>query len=338
MRSSLTALAATLLSVAAARLPDYIEYSTVTGYFLQDDAKTNASTFDYTKENFGLISRQYDTDARSDPWNRHSQWQRFESKVNSLNAHSDRHTQYKVIWFGRHGEGFHNVAESYYGTPAWNCYWSLQDGNGTITWADAKLTQNGIDQAKVAHSFWQQKIKEDSIPTPQSFYTSPLTRCMSTAELTFSGLELQHPFVETVKELFREGISGHTCDRRQSKSYIRSAFPEYKIEKGFTEEDELFQPLKAETATDQDIRTKKVLDDVFRNDGKTFISVTSHSGEISSILRVLGHRTFSLNTGAVIPVLVKARTVGGWAPKATAQPYTPISTCASAPPLPTATA
>ena len=73
-----------------------------------------------TKENFGLISRQYDTDARSDPWNRHSQWQRFESKVNSLNAHSDRHTQYKVIWFGRHGEGFHNVAESYYGTPAWN--------------------------------------------------------------------------------------------------------------------------------------------------------------------------------------------------------------------------
>ena len=161
---------------------------------------------------------------------------------------------------------------------------------------------------------------------------------MSTAELTFSGLELQHPFVETVKELFREGISGHTCDRRQSKSYIRSAFPEYKIEKGFTEEDELFQPLKAETATDQDIRTKKVLDDVFRNDGKTFISVTSHSGEISSILRVLGHRTFSLNTGAVIPVLVKARTVGGRAPKATAQPYTPISTCASAPPLPTATA
>jgi hypothetical protein len=27
---------------------------------------------------------------------------------------------YKVLFMGRHGEGFHNAAESYYGTPAWN--------------------------------------------------------------------------------------------------------------------------------------------------------------------------------------------------------------------------
>jgi hypothetical protein len=25
-----------------------------------------------------------------------------------------------IRWTGRHGEGYHNVAESYYGTPAWN--------------------------------------------------------------------------------------------------------------------------------------------------------------------------------------------------------------------------
>lgn len=57
-------------------------------------------------------------------------------------------------------------------------------------------------------------------------------------------------------------------------------------------------------ATDQ--RTKTLLEDIFGNDANTFISLTSHSGAISSILRVIGHRTFPLVTGSVIPVLVRA--------------------------------
>jgi hypothetical protein len=31
-----------------------------------------------------------------------------------------RNVQYKVLFMGRHGEGWHNAAESFYGTPAWN--------------------------------------------------------------------------------------------------------------------------------------------------------------------------------------------------------------------------
>ncbi len=41
---------------------------------------------------------------------------------------------------------------------------------------------------------------------------------------------------------------------------------------------------QGETSTDQDIRSKKVLDDVFSNDDSTYVSVTSHSGEIASLL------------------------------------------------------
>jgi len=71
-----------------------------------------------------------------------------------------------------------------------------------------------------------------------------------------------------------------------------------------------------------------------------FISITSHSGEISSILRVLGHRSFSLSTGAVIPVLVRAEKKGrgskpvsstsvAWevSPHCTAPPVTSVSAC-----------
>jgi broad specificity phosphatase PhoE len=138
-----------------------------------------------------------------------------------------------------------------------------------------------------AHNFWASRITLQKIPTPDSYYTSPLTRCLQTANLTFSGLALSKskPFVPTVKELFREGISGHTCDRRGNKTYIHNSFPSYNIEKGFSEQDLLWKAQMGEVSTDQDIRTKKVLDDVFSNDDGTYISITSHSGEIASILR-----------------------------------------------------
>jgi hypothetical protein len=85
--------------------------------------------------------------------------------------------------------------------------------------------------------------------------------------------------------MFREGISAHTCDRRSNRTYIHNSFPSYKIEKGFTMYDELWTPLHAETSAAQDVRSKNVLDDVFKHDDSTYISITAHSGEIASILR-----------------------------------------------------
>lgn len=67
------------------------------------------------------------------------------------------------------------------------------------------------------------------------------------------------------------------------------SFPGYKIEAGFTEDDELWEALHGETNDDQDIRSKKVLDQVFSTDDSTYISITSHSGEIASILRGTPH-------------------------------------------------
>ncbi|KAL9033828.1 MAG: hypothetical protein Q9180_005741 [Flavoplaca navasiana] len=311
----------------------HINYTTVTGYFLQDEASTNTSTFSFIDTNFGLINRTYATDATYDPNGKKTQWQRFENQVFRLNRESGRKVQYKLIFMGRHGEGYHNAAESYYGTPAWNCYWSLVDGNGTVRWDDAQVTPEGVKQALAVNAFWASELKIQKVPPPRSYYTSPLTRCLTTANLTFSGLDLpsRHPFVPTFKEFLREGISGHTCDRRGTKSYIQQAFPSYRIEPGFTETDQLWQAYRREVEIDQDIRSKAVLDDVFSTDDETYISITSHSGEIASLLRVLGHRPFRLATGAVIPVLVKAETVDGPAPTTATVPYEAICTCTSPP-------
>jgi hypothetical protein len=98
-------------------------------------------------------------------------------------------------------------------------------------------------------------------------------------------------------------------------------------------------------------RSKAVLDDVFRSDKSTYISISSHSGEIGSILRgaslilrnsergltrvVLGHRSFGLGTGQAIPVLVKAEVVDGTAPVPNPEPWQPVKTCTTPPLMPT---
>ena len=58
-----------------------------------------------------------------------------------------------------------------------------------------------------------------------------------------------------------------------------------------------------------DARVRVLLDDILANDKNTFISLTSHSGAIAALLRVVGHRVFRLQTGGVIPVLVRAEWV-----------------------------
>ncbi|KAF2704942.1 phosphoglycerate mutase-like protein [Pleomassaria siparia CBS 279.74] len=323
----------------------HVNYTVVPDIFLQDDPSTVASGFNFTAVNFGLINRAYptDDDDDDDKTTTHnnnslskstSQWQRLATYINSLNSQCSSNERYTLLFLGRHGEGYHNAAETYLGTPAWNCYWSERDGNGTVTWADAHLTPTGVAQALSVHAFWAHLIHVEHMTPPQTYYVSPLYRCLDTARLTFDGLELPRgspPFVPTVKELFREGISAHTCDRRSNRTYIHEQFPSYRFEPGFAEQDPYWTALLAETSADQDRRSKTVLDDVFTTDGSEYISVTAHSGEIASLLRVLGHRVFALSTGAAIPVLVKATTLKGHGPATTTQPYTAQKTCAVPP-------
>jgi hypothetical protein len=55
--------------------------------------------------------------------------------------------------------------------------------------------------------------------------------------------------------------------------------------------------------------------------------VTAHSGAITSILEVVGHREFGLQTGGVIPVLVKAERVPGKEPEQAIEPPTGVPEC-----------
>lgn len=97
----------------------------------------------------------------------------------------------------------------------------------------------------------------------------------------------------------------HTCDKRSSKSSIEDGYPLYRTEAGFSEEDVLWKPDERESDAERDARLLVLLRDIFGRDSNMVLSLTAHSGAITSVLKVTGHREFALLTGAVIPVVVR---------------------------------
>ncbi|KAH8919919.1 phosphoglycerate mutase-like protein [Atractiella rhizophila] len=294
------------IASTASKKPAVYNYTTVSGFFLQDDPATDPSTFDYSTVNFGLINRSYPTDIL-DPFKLLTQWQKFNLFLTALNTKhlisgwiTGENVRYKLFFMARHGEGYHNVAESYYGTPAWDDYWSKLDGNGTITWMDADLTENGIAQATKANTFWKKEVKEQKISLPTAYYSSPLRRCLNTAQLTWSGLPGSN-------KILREAIGVHTCDERHNQTWIHEGWPAYKFEQGFSFQDPYWTPDVRETDAELSVRVKTLMDEVVEETWNTaqIVAYSSHSGALRETLGVVGHRTFSLVTGAVIPVLVK---------------------------------
>ncbi|KAL7268957.1 putative phosphoglycerate mutase pmu1 [Rhizina undulata] len=321
-----------------------IKKSTVTGFFAQDLASTNATTFDFKiSSNFGLLNKfnvtelgnksldlepRLGTGEEEEGDVKKAPWRRFEKAIGELNRHAPKNTAYKVLYLARHGQGYHNVAESYYGTPLWDCYWSKQDGNGNITWADALLTPEGEQEALKANAAWKTQI-EAHVPLPDSFYSSPLRRAANTLLLNWRDITPKPGANPTpiFKEKLRETIGIHTDGRRNTSSYLHATYPTFAIEPGFSETDLLWDPVLMESDSARDVRLGHALDEIFATDDATFVSITAHSGAITSILNVLGHRSFGLQTGGMIPIVVKVEFLPTEAPTTTVAPGSMAPTC-----------
>ena len=305
----------------------HFKYTVLKGFFLQSEDDTDDITFDFVrssvltmvsrlvieidkaqkKQNFGLIDRSYPTDKH--PTDKKA-WPRFEHYVRSVASSAKEGESFKVLFLGRHGQGWHNVAEAKYGTKAWDCYYSFLDGYDNMTWADARLTPVGQQQARDVNTLWSSQLK-NGIPTPDTYYVSPLTRTIETADLSFQGLHLpkDKEYKPYIKELLREALGVHTCDRRSTKSEIENMFPHVTIEPGFSDPDPLWEADYREPQSARRYRLATFLDDIFSTDENMFLSFTSHSGAIASILEAVGHRAFKLETGGVIPVFLRAEKV-----------------------------
>jgi broad specificity phosphatase PhoE len=129
-----------------------------------------------------------------------------------------------------------------------------------MTWGpDPELTPLGEDQAREVNAAWKTQIERldkglDAAPLPTRLFSSPFKRSAMTLLLTYEGILLPPgttPSISKqvtpvsapyVKEDLREQYGDdHEAVHRSSKSTIQKSFPDYEIEKSFTEQDERFK-------------------------------------------------------------------------------------------------
>jgi len=67
---------------------------------------------------------------------------------------------------------------------------------------DAHLTEKGKGQARTANTAWKKALAV-GMPWPESYYVSPLDRCLETCKITFDGLDFpsDRAFVPKVIEV-----------------------------------------------------------------------------------------------------------------------------------------
>ncbi|CAG7854595.1 SubName: Full=Related to PMU1-high copy suppressor of ts tps2 mutant phenotype {ECO:0000313/EMBL:CCA68671.1} [Serendipita indica DSM 11827] len=246
-------------------IPQY-DYEVVTGWFIQD---APGDVVELPKS-FGLI------DTSDDGWTKIKQ---FLYKVNIEDREPG--TIHKLFFLGRHGQGWHNVAETKYGTAEWDRHWSKLNGDGEL-------------QADEINAMWIEETKR-GIPTPDVLYMSPLRRAIHTGVLSFDGWFYPN-----------NTDPGMEASNAVARLVLEADFPFLLFENGFVEVDPTWTADHRETPDEQDVRSRRALDKMFTADG-TYISVSSHSGTMASIFRVIGHRPYAVNPGGVVPVLVRAK-------------------------------
>ncbi|KAJ7234347.1 phosphoglycerate mutase-like protein [Mycena haematopus] len=266
----------------------HLSFKALAGFFVQDDLLADAAVIGAVPPRFGHL----DTSP--------ARWSDLLAKLRALNAAgASTGTAYKLFFFGRHGQGYHNVAEDKYGTQAWDDYWSKLDGDGEITWGpDPELTPLGLAQAAAANTMWKDELRDAQIPHPDTFLCSPLTRAMQTAVATFGGV-FDNP------RNCREEHGVHTCDKRSTRTQLETAFSEdkykslhFELKPNFAETDLIWLPDVRETHAQVAERAREVLDRIFAQDGdQLFISITAHSGTINGFLHAMGRARYMLPTG-----------------------------------------
>ncbi|CAE6434468.1 unnamed protein product [Rhizoctonia solani] len=281
-----------------------VRYEAVPGFFIQSDQSTGSQAHPPA---FGLKLRASST-----------YWNDFQAQIKSLQQSAPEGVRYVVCWLARHGQGWHNVGVDDHGMVEWDNHWSKLNGDGRITWGpDAKLTPLGKTQAREVNELWKKELSRpgDPIPIPTKLFSSPLARALATLDLTFEDVlpkdgNTGNPIGKSlIIENLREALAPYTSDHRSSKTEIQKTYPAFHFEETFTEEDELWSESVSESDTEFSSRMKAALDHIFEDlleETDTFISITAHSGVAATILRLIGHRSYPLPGGGVIPVIIKA--------------------------------
>ena len=186
--------------------------------------------------------------------------------------------KYKILSFIRHGEGIHNVAEKIHGKKLWESTLALSE-----EYLDPGLTELGLQQALDLR-----KNFNNNMPKPELIISSPLQRCLLTAENCLPSN--YNDIKKIIIENFRERNGRHYCDKRHSLDFIEKNFPlwdlsYYKNRKN-SNEDKLWTKDR-ETLLDLNNRANNLIEWLWKQKERNIL-LSGHCGIIRECYANLG--------------------------------------------------
>ncbi|TPX54133.1 hypothetical protein PhCBS80983_g06037 [Powellomyces hirtus] len=259
------------------------KFTSLPNFFIQSLSTTDPALLPPAPPRLGLL----------DEWT----WESVRARVGAIAR--ERGRKVKIVVLQRHGQGTHNAAESKYGTPAWNDYYSKLP-----LYFDAPLTPLGVHQLSVTRSTLRRELSLGL--SVSRVYSSPLSRCLNTTQLVWADTGV----VPRVVEELRETYGVHTCDARRSRTELAALYPAFEFSGLVGEEDPWWTPDKRETEEETRARVLKALEQIFdeEEDGNAVedgvVSIVCHGGVIESVLDVTGHRAFNVPPSGLIPLVI----------------------------------
>lgn len=113
--------------------------------------------------------------------------------------------------FIRHGEALHNVSARKHGPIAY----TFPENE------DAPLSDEGHRQTRQAGNEIANLIGD----TPVHIYSSPLTRCIQTADAVGSFLNVKHKYMDD--DLIERLGDGHVCNARKDEDVLSELYPDW---------------------------------------------------------------------------------------------------------------
>lgn len=190
----------------------------------------------------------------------------------------------KVVFFIRHGEGRHNVAQREWraAKKASEPYTVANDPN--YDYVDAELTETGRAQAAALKPRFEAMAVK-----PELVVVSPMRRATQTA--LGAGLATLAPAPTLLAlEACHETGGRHTCDKRLSVPALKKYFPQVDYSQILTEEDPLWHDETRESLQSIATRAGAFLE-WLRNRTETRIAVAAHSGFLLALFNAVLNTT-----------------------------------------------
>lgn len=132
-------------------------------------------------------------------------WRNLRNSLRNLQNEATDGQKIKLIFLGRHGQGFHNFQAETVGEKLFIDVYARQYKNDQIEWGpDPSLTELGKQQA-AGVSDMLIKERDLGMPVPTSFYVSPLQRACQTHQIVYGSVEAAES--PLIVDNLREGLN-----------------------------------------------------------------------------------------------------------------------------------